>query len=606
MNASHPSIRSRAPALAAALLTTVAGGFASGADPAAVADRETAVFLVAPDLPTLDRNFDESAFGALLENEELRKSIFPETGDADAGGAAGLFGEEAKEQWERYGHFFDGGLAVAITLPEIDWESADWEDFEGRDHFAIIAGFSGSEEDLAGFLEPWSDERPGNLLPGQEGHGFDEEFMGHNLRIEEVTSEDGGLVRRNGWALVNGTAVLAQPVEYLRDAVARIADPSEGGSLAGVDRFLDVRGRAGESDLLLFVNLGLLAEFGRGPFEKGMASAMAEPGANPLDISPEGVFEALGLDALRTFHLSATFGADRSVVEGGLFYREKKGLLHLLAHGDGPIPLSSLAPGNPLSTSVGRARWADAWLGVKEMLAEISPGLPMMIDMTRNNLLQSTGVDFERSLIGGLGEELVAYTASRDAAAPGGDGPPEVDSVVAFELSDPAGFVLALEGIKGMFGADAFFDKKDFEGAAIHTSKTPMPGDPQAFFSYAIAGDLFLIGTGKDGLLEGAVARWKEGGSGFWNRPEVRDLLAELPDGAVGASYADLGSMIGEMVAALALLREVRSEGSAAEADAYPGSGEDLFPHFVFSGQFLEENGFFFESLILPKERLAP
>ena len=606
MKSFDSSILFRRPALAAALLMLAAGTAAGAADPAAAVDRDSAVFLVVPDLPALSRNFDESAFGVLLKNEVLRQSVFPGPDNPDAEGSGGFFDEEAREQWERFGHFFDGGLAVGIATPEVDWESVDWEDFEGRDRFVIVADFSGSEEDLAGFLEPWSDDRPGNLLPGQEGHAFEENFMGHNLRIEEVTSADGGLVRRNGWALVNGTAVLAQPVEYLRDAVARIADPSEGGSLAGFNQFLDVRDRVGESDLLLFVNLGLLAEFARGPFEQGMGDAMARPGSNPLGISPTEVFEALGLDALRTFHLSATFGADRSVVRGGLAYREKKGLLHLLAHGDGPIPLSSLAPENPVSTSVGRARWMDAWLGVKEMLAEMSPNLPMMIEMARNSFLQSTGVDFERSLIGGLGEEMVVYTTRRNTDAPGEDAPEQVNSVVAFELSDPAGFVLALEGIKGMFGADAFFDRKEFEGATIHTFKNPASGDPQAFFSYAIAGDLFLIGAGADGLLEGAVARWKEGGSGFWNRPEVGDLLAELSDRAVGASYADLGFMMEGLIEALAAVRALGPEGDAPAVETPTGPGAELFPHFIFSGQFAEEDGFFFESLILPKERLRP
>ena len=309
---------------------------------------------------------------------------------------------------------------------------------------------------------------------------------------------------------------------------------------------------------------------------------------------------------MRTFHLSATFGADRSVVRGGLAYREKKGLLHLLAHGDGPIPLSSLAPENPVSTSVGRARWMDAWLGVKEMLAEMSPNLPMMIEMARNSFLQSTGVDFERSLIGGLGEEMVAYTTRRNTVAPGEDAPEQVNSVVAFELSDPAGFVLALEGIKGMFGADAFFDKKEFEGATIHTFKNPTPGDPQAFFSYAIAGDLFLIGAGADGLLEGAVVRRNEGGAGFWNRSEVADLLAEISEGAVGASYADLGFIMDGLIEALAAVRAVGLDGEGTPGEYLADPGEELFPHFIFSGQFIEEDGFFFESLILPNERLRP
>jgi|GEM_PF-3767786 len=592
-------------ALGAFLLTAALSGAYGAVDSAEVVDADADFYLMVPDLPTLAKGFHESAFGDLWENQELREFWSSRFAGDEPSEGPGFFDEIGKEQWERFGHFFDGGVAIGITAPVMDWETDEAVTEEAEESYAIIADFSGSAEDLAEFLEPWSDQRPSNLLPGQEGFYFEEDFMGYTLRIEEVTSAEGEIVRRNGWTLVNGTAVLAKPIDYLRDAVARIVDPLEGGSLAGVDRFLNVRDRAGENDILLFLDLETIAEYVGKGMKVGLEQALGN-GSNPLGITSDAVIKAIGFGVLETFHLSAKFGAERSVVRGGLVFEERKGLLSLLSYGDGPILYPSIAPDNSISTSVGRVRWMEAWLGVKEMLGEMSPNLLMMLEMVRNNFLQSTGVDFERSLIGSLGEETVIYTTPRKTALPGEEAPMQVDSVLAFNLKDPAGFVLALEGIKGMLGLSAFFENKEFEGATIHALKTPMPGDPDAFVSYAVSGDLFLFGTGADGLLEGAVARRNEGGSGFWNQPEVADILAELPAEAVGASYADLGFMVNNFIDTWIALQVMNDgeEGQSLDPESRPD--EVVFPHFIFSGQMLEENGFFFESLILPKERLQP
>jgi hypothetical protein len=181
-----------------------------------------------------------------------------------------------------------------------------------------------------------------------------------------------------------------------------------------------------------------------------------------------------------------------------------------------------------------------------------------------------------------------------------------VDSVFALELVDPSGFVLALEGLKDAFGLRPRFAEREFEGTTIHVFEQPIPGDPGAFFSYAVAGDRFLLGIGSEGLVEGVVSRIARGSGGFWNRPEVADLLAELPEGAVGASFSDLGHFVDDLVEMLAAMKEMAPEGGGPPVDPAERPEGVVFPYFVFSGQAPEENGFYFESIVLPLERLDP
>ena len=598
--------------LGSVLLTAAEGAASDRVDLAEFLDEDSTFLFLVRDMPELESGFSESAFGELMENEDLRQflsSMVDRDVDAemdesaDGGKPEGLFGDVAKEQWEQYGHLFDGALAFGLTAPSFDGENfAEWSpDRDG--HFFILGEFAGTEEDFSEFLDPWSDERPENLLPGQEPYLYDEDFMGYTLHVEEVLNEEGDLVRRNGWALVDGILVLAEPMESLRDVVARIADPSEGGGIGQSDRFLDVKDRAGDGDVLLYLDLEELARIMGKGMEIGMNRSLAE-GGNPLGIEPAKVVEAIGLGALDSLHLSVNFGAEESVVRGGLSYSEKKGVLNLLSYGEGPIPYSSLPPEDAVSSSVGRVRWNEVWSGIKEMLGEISPNLTIMLEMTRKNFERTTGVDFERSLIGALGEETVTYATLRETSDPEGDDLMLLDSVIAIQLRDPNGFNLAIEGVKGMFGLDAFFEETNFGGATIFTSAQAMPGDPESYVSYALTGDYFLFATGKGGLLQDAVSRMNGRDSGFWNRPDVQEVVAELPPEAVGASYSDLGLLLGNMIDVAIAVRSQDPEAEEIPEGVRNLSKGDLFPHFVITGQVPDEDGFFFESLILPMERL--
>tara|TARA_R100000027_G_scaffold21067_1_gene15236 strand:- start:2496 stop:4310 length:1815 start_codon:yes stop_codon:yes gene_type:complete len=592
-------------ALGAFLITSTLGWAAGAPDLSEVMEENTTFLVMVPDLSSLSVDFDESAFGELWRDEEIKKVIGSIAGGSGLHQRSLFSDEEMEEQWEQYGHLFDGGFGYGITSPDVEWESVDWANFTGKDRYLFVADFSGSMEELDGFLSPWSDVLPENILPGQKAYAFEEEFMGHRLWIEEVTTDEGELIRRNGWTLVNGKALLGEPIEYLRDAVARIADPQEGGSLVEAPGFLDARDRIGDSDIFVYIDLETFGEILSSGLADGVEKGLKGT-PNQMGVTPEGVVNALGLEGLRTFHLAMNFGAERSEIRGGITYAEKKGLLNLLAYGEGPLMRPSIVPDHPVSAGVGRMRWMDIWQEVKNMAAEISPSFGLMVEMMRNNFIQSTGVDFERSLIGALGEETVTYSTQRKSASPDEDEPVMVDSVMAFQLQDPSGFVLALEGLKGMFGVESLFEEKDVEGTIVSTAKYPLPDDPGAFLSYAVAGDYFLFGTGSDGLLESAIARKNGKDGGFWNRPEVEDLLAELPEGAVGAGYADLGFLLNDLIEAyIAFTAQVAGEGGVpVELEDRPDSW--TFPYFMISGQYSEENGFFYESLVFPKERLEP
>jgi len=568
---------------------------------AGLLDENTAFLVQAPDLAALVDGFEESALGSFFADEQVA-DFFRWGTPGETDGPSGFFGEEMSRRWERFGHLFDGGFALGVTVPELELPIESIEDLQVEDRFAIVAAFSGSVDEFADFMEPFSDMNSENQIPGTDSSAYEEEFLGHTMYIEEV-SMDGDLIRRNGWVVLDGRAILAQPVDYLRDVLVRFEDPSEESSLLESIPFLDAKDRAEEADFSLFVNMGFLAEFINESIRVGLVEAMAES-PNPFGLVPDSVVRALGLASMRTIEISGSFRAESSTLNGAFTFERNRGLLSLFSYKNAITSFPSIVPEDVLSAGIAKFDWMESWLGIKEMLKQASPSLGTFIEMGRNNFTQMSGVDFETDLIANIGDSLITFANERISATPGTEEVSAENSVIALELEDPSGFLMAIETLKNLYGLGAYLEEKTFEGSSIYTfSGEGMDGE---VISYAVTGNFLLFGVGEDGLLEATVSRMGERSGGFWNQPELQDLLEELPKDLGSLSYTDLDYAMENLMLALANLQFGMNGKDTGRFQVENIPEDPILNQFVLSGLVQEENGVFFRSIILPKGRLDP
>jgi len=248
-------------------------------------------------LPALNEAYDGSPLAEFFASDEISQFFSPiiqqfgldiigskiESGDAGIG-------------WEEFYELFSGELVMAGVAPRIE---EDGEDALPR--FFLMTEYNGSKEVLGTLMSYISDEAhpPRNATVV----AFDEEFLGVTLHIEEVEF-DTGEVRKNGWAYAEGVVVIGDPVDALRNAVARIVSPGNEPTLADKETFINSRESAVGAYVSIYVDLKFMIK----TLNQGFLSMLYPYGIHGnqsiFGITPEEVLEGLGLEVLESFALS--------------------------------------------------------------------------------------------------------------------------------------------------------------------------------------------------------------------------------------------------------------------------------------------------------------
>jgi hypothetical protein len=553
-------------------LTTTATGQPPTLPSILPADADLVVLV--KDVPGLVKTWNENPFGALWS-------------DPDMQGFLATVREQLKiDHWEEVvqaetGYTLSEILAqftgqLAFVMPDLPaWDAPDEETAvaeeneegqEDEDDFmgpwAIMADVGSDTEILEALLAKDFTEQMDDAEEDEEIQEIEEEFQGETLHLRQTVTAD-EISAGEGWAIVDGTAIMAYPPETLRRLVAARKQGPRGGSLAEASGFQKIKRYVSDYDILAHLNFARLSRYLQE--QAGEEAAKGEQTPVPMD----RVVNALALDNLESAFLTSHYTPARSRADLGIFYAENTGIVKLLTYLPGPCPRPTFLPADLMMAGVARFSASQLIANLKELIGNVDPSLGAMVEMQLQQLTTQLGVDIEKDIFGSMGEVLFG------SMSPGPSGPtrPEdvaqsFDQVMGISLKDRPTFERSLSQLLAAIGGGAeLFTLQDYLGTTIHTFKPPVPSDTEGAaptqIAYAIVQDYFLLSVGSGNSLRSILAAMHNPGPSIWSRPEVAAALEEVPGNASGVMYYDMARFMDYMFDTMVTAME--SSGAAEE-----------------------------------------
>lgn len=516
-------------------------------------------------------NDDESDFKALLEE----------------------FGLDEEELLE----LFSGQAGLVLyNLPELLLSQAD------QPELAIMANFSGSTERLDELMRIQFERNAKaqqEVNPAIEHEMIEERFMGETLYFDEVFDGEETYIE-DGYALVDGIFILARPEERLRALVESIVAGSDQ-PIARNAAYQRAGEESGSVDIRFYLNLeSVLPTLNEAMLKQSMAGGMAMFG-----VSGQSLEAALALQALQAFSFDCKILDDGLSSHSAIIYREKSGLLQLLAYEEGALPAANFVPDAVLSSTVARFDLSEMFARLEALLGVASPSTPALINIQLQQIKTKTGVDLRSALLENFGSEVVSFSVipegrrDRDLFAP-------AQQVYVLEIKDAAALSGALEALKDLVpGGRAQIKTREFLGETINTIPgTTDPAMPDAAvydFSFVVSRTHLILGVGRAGLIQGVLSSMQSKNSGFWQLGEIRALVDRIGrPGAVSRSYTDFGQVVTRLLETIAGASQLSGNGNSLDPSKIP-SELDL-PWHMLTETYEEDDGLFSEMLLLRKE----
>jgi len=386
------------------------------------------------------------------------------------------------------------------------------------------------------------------------------------------------------WSVANGKAAMTIGKADLKEVVARLAKPSDAGSLASTNAWKSLPDADRESDVLMGINLESML----GEIQEGLRVKMEKGELDTgLPINPLQVWTGMGLDQFRTAFVATAIESEDAALHMGLTYAEKPALLKIYA-ATGPGTPPAFVPSDVQEVSWGTLDWGKMFDNIKELAIAVSPMAAGGIDMGLAEAKKSIGVDLRADLLGQMGDDVWSVSQiepltdeekaakakkSKDEADAGAGlnsfaalaaGQAGQSEVIGIALKDSKAVALSLKTmINTVASEEALFEDREFMGKTIHQVKnTP----PEMSISWLIDKDTMILSIGKTTLLEKILGGMeKKPASPLVLEPRVQAALAKLPEGGVSSSYADAGLMIDSLLGMLKPLVIEQVEGEAAD-----------------------------------------
>ena len=536
----------------------------------------------------LVRDFDDASLGELLQ------PFFGQAADdADRSGFKDVleeFGLDVEELFQ----LFPGQAGLALyNLPELLLQDAD------RPDFAILANFSGSTQRLDELMQIQFERNAKAqqaVNPAIEHELIKEQFMGETLYFDEVFDGEKTYIE-DGFALVDGFFVLASPQERLRTMVESIKAGS-GKPIARSAAYQRVREEAGPVDAMFYLNF---ESFVPGLNEALLAQTM--PGAMAMfGVSGRSLNAALTLEALQALCVDLKVHEAGVTSHSGLVYREKSGLLTLLAYGEGVLPAAEFVPAGALSSTVSLFDLSEMFARLEALLGAASPSTPALLNIQLQQIKIQRGVDLRSALLENFGPELVTFSILPQERL-GGNVLAPAEQVYVLQIKNAAALSGALEALKDMLpGARAQIATRDFAGETIHTFTRPanpsMPDAPNYDFSYVLTRTHLIFSIGRIGTVQGVLTSMQSNDSGFWQLGETRALIDRVAKpGVVSRSYTDFGQAMESFLATMYGASQLAGHAGTIDAAKIP----DL-PWHLLTETYEAHDGFFSHTILLRKE----
>ena len=399
---------------------------------------------------------------------------------------------------------------------------------------------------------------------GDRMHEEIEPLDGAEIHLEWRVTADNRKLDDSAWAVAGKYFIEGTRHDLVRQTVRRIAANGREESLADNEAYRRVAGRLNEADVQVFFNLQRIVELGTEFLQKQHQAQLAEAGRepNPFEMTPVRVMQALGADVLRSGY--ATMSLDHAVsdLQFGLEYSERKGLLNVLAYQREPFPRPAFIPAEALQVSSNSFSIPQIWTTAKQVFAEINPLLAGMMVQQLQQFGQQMQVDIENDLIAPLGSELLSISTKRQPVVGLEGGALFSDDLYIISMNDAQRFQNALNAIIQQAGAAEMIQKRDYLGTIIHSVPLPMEAAPAPdgppSLNYAFFDRYLLVGVGGAAPLEAVLVTRNRGGESFWDRADIRRILADLPPDTVGFTWTDMAAMMNVVAETFATLQQMQ------------------------------------------------
>jgi len=546
---------------------------------------DSALVLMIEDVPAFLETWPESPLGSVWNDPQVKRFFQP------------LRERMQLDRWEELTRETTGfplseilsklGGQAAILLH--DFETVDSWDEETLVPVALVAVVPDGGEMLEALMGLDLENQRSELEEGVRFEEFEEEFRGETIHIRKRLSEDGERIEE-GWGMIDGYAVVAQPKELFLEIVANIKDGGADRTLSRNAAFTQLKKRGSQGDVLLYCDLTPLISLLEASFAEEGSSG--EP--NPFGVTTDKIFDSLGLRNLEGLYVSARLAKSETVVDAGLLYGDDSGIVKLLAYRPGPVDLPSFVPDGVATAGVSNFSIPQAWQVLRELLNTLGPASGML-DMYLQQFSTSAGFDLEESLIGSLGDHMVSAQFYKQPSEPG-ETPSldEMENLLGIALNDRQTLEMALEGLKGMLGPGLeLFDEREYLGQTIYVTKDAVlgaaqpEGSPAAQIAYTLTDEYFLMAFGSSAPIESVLSQGDRARGSIWKRKDVRTALGRLPRDAASLMYYDVASLMGAALKSIATVQEFagsdeedsEESGQLCDPEALPGA-ETLGQYF--------------------------
>lgn len=400
------------------------------------------------------------------------------------------------------------------------------------------------------------------------------------------------------FAQVDGVGIIGAPRQAVEEAIGNLDKGLKGASLRE-GPFGTFHERNPDLDLHWYLNLESVVEVASYIMEKVEAEEAFGGQATVMGVTAEGVMGALGLDDLQSVSLGFEFDPEATGVSSGVLYRERSGLMNLLAYEKGDLPEAAFVPQGVTGASVSRFSFEGVWQAVVDMVQEVTPG--MEVRQQISGMETQLGLSIEKDFLGNLKPVMinVESTTFEDAEVP------QQDAVMMLALENEQGFEVALGKLLALAsGLTGFaFEPSEFLGKKMHSMEIPElePGAGPQKLSYLFADGYFIISVGKGETLRKILSSMERPGKPLWEDKQIKEAIERLPAGPSEINYMDVGSVISGLMGMLAGLLE--EDESLVQWEHLPTAKEwrELIG-FMVSGLWVEDDGMFSNAYLLPNE----
>lgn len=528
--------------------------------------KDTVGVIAFKNIPALLADWDKSAFGKFMQDEETKRWLEP-------------MKEDGETPWDKYfkGVYGTGlydtmkdekGPAVAFIVVS---DAAEME----KTKSVPFIGLSDASENQA-YQEEHKRKHREHLKKEQHPDLKESttDIAGVSVSIA-TDSDEADAPWVDAFCFVDGVMIEATNRKLMEYMIGAVKSGS-GDASAEVRGHFERLGqlREGVADLTLYFNGSRILDLvkkGIAEAEKKQEGKKAAP--NPLgDMKPEQILEVIGLNEFKGIAITIDFADDRSRSDMLVFHPEKPtGILSWVSSDAKEVELPAFIADDVANAQVSTVEWLKMYDGLMGMVTKLSPQMGMMANMYLAGFEQQNGFKIRDDFFGSLDGENFQVSDSDGKAQ---------SEVMGFKIKNSEKLGVALKGIQNALGGMGFaaFDESDYLGYKVNTLKASGGGSGASAMpeiAYVNTGKHLLIGSGKLDALRKVLGRMKDpSGTSIWETPRAQAQIALLPKGYNGLGVTDSSKMISTIFNAMEMVsKQAAGQKKSATKKKGPGKG---------------------------------